>query len=195
MRISLLKYVLLITSVFIIIAGCNRKSSFIPKPRGYFRIDFPEKKYQLYKSNCNYSFEYPVYGEIENYKGRDAEPCWINIVFQQFNSRLHLTYKKVDHNLAAYTEDIHSIANKHIPKADDIIEKPIDYKQNRVFGMYYDIRGNTASSVNFYITDSTDNFLSGALYFNSIPNKDSLAPVISFLSADIQHLLKTFEWN
>jgi gliding motility-associated lipoprotein GldD len=98
-------------------------------------------------------------------------------------------------SLASYSEDIRTIAYKHIVKADDIIETPVMIPEKKVYGMIYEIKGNTASSLNFYLTDSVDNFLSGALYFNTIPNKDSLAPVISFFKNDIEHLIETVEWK
>ena len=83
--------------------------------------------------------------------------------------------------------------NKHIIKADDIIETPIS--ENGTYGLIYDIKGNTASSVNFYITDSTSGFFSGSLYFNVQTNKDSLAPAIQFFREDIVHLINTFSWE
>lgn len=175
--------------------GCSSKDNYIPKPRGYFRIEFPEKKYRLYTSECNYKFEYPEYAIITPFKGSGENKCWINIEFPQFNGKVHLTYKRVENNLPVFTEDLRTLAHKHIPKADDIIETPVIKRDKKVFGMIYDIRGNTASSYNFFLTDSTDNFLSGALYFNAIPNKDSIAPVNTFLIKDIQHLIETFEWN
>ncbi len=180
-------------STLLIFSTC--KPNFSPKPRGYFRIAFPEKEYTEYISKCNYRFEYPVYGKVENYKGTPAEPCWLNIEFPAFKGMIYLTYKKVDNNLMSLTEDIRTMAYKHIIKADDIIEQPVSYPERKVYGIVYDIKGNTASSLNFYLTDSTANFVSGALYFNVIPNKDSLAPVISFFKIDIEHLIETFEWK
>ncbi|NOZ45910.1 MAG: gliding motility lipoprotein GldD, partial [Chlorobi bacterium] len=70
----------------------------------------------------------------------------------------------------------------------------INYDDN-VYGILYDIKGNAASSINFFVTDSTQHFLRGALYFNSKPNKDSLAPVVDFIRKDIVHLMETFKWK
>ena len=184
---------IIFVAFFLLFSTC--KQTFSPKPRGYFRIDFPKKEYRLYQSQCNYTFEYPVYGEIVNYEGDKSEPCWINIEFPAFKGKIYLTYKKVNKNLILLTEDIRTLAYKHIIKADDIIENPVDYPDRNVYGIIYDIKGNTASSCNFYLTDSTNNFLSGALYFNVMPNKDSLAPVINFFKKDIDHLIETFEWH
>ena len=184
---------MLILSLLLITNAC--KHSFTPKPRGYFRIDFPQKKYTYYKSDCNYRFEYPVYGRINKIPAQVSEPCWINIEFPQFRGKIHITYKRIISNLSTYSEDIRTLAYKHIVKADDIIETPVLIPAKKVFGMIYEIKGNTASSLTFYLTDSTDNFLSGALYFSTIPNKDSLAPVISFFKTDIEHLIETLEWK
>jgi gliding motility-associated lipoprotein GldD len=173
--------------------ACHK--NYTPKPRTYFRIDFPEKQYQVYHSECNYSFEYPVYAKIVKYQGRDAEPCWINIDFQGYKGKIHLTYKTLDGDLISHIEDVRTLAYKHIIKADDIIEKPFYYPEREVYGMIYDIKGNTASSFSFFITDSVRNFLSGALYFSVKPNKDSLAPVIRFFTQDAEHIIKTLKWE
>jgi len=182
-----------VISLLLFAAACRH--SFTPKPRGYFRIDFPEKEYVYYHSDCDYMFEYPVYGKIAGIDAPSSEPCWINIEFPRFRSKIHITYKKMTGDLSSYSEDIRTIAYKHIVKADDIIETPVMIPERKVFGIIYEIKGNTASSLNFYLTDSAENFLSGALYFNSIPNKDSLAPVISFFKTDIEHLIETLEWK
>jgi gliding motility-associated lipoprotein GldD len=90
---------------------------------------------------------------------------------------------------------VRTIVYKHSIKADDIIESVINQPERNVFGMFYDIKGNAASSVNFYLTDSISGFLSGSLYFNSRPNKDSLSPAIDFFREDILHLINSFEWK
>jgi len=176
------------------LSGCRK--DYTPKPRSYFRIDFPGKTYVPYHAEgCAYSFEVPAYAHVVPFAGRITEPCWINIEFPGFKGIIHITYKALDNNLNTYVEDIRTLAYKHSIKADDIIEKPFSYPDRKVNGIIYDIRGNTASSLSFYVTDNTKNFLSGALYFNVIPNKDSLAPVIQFFSADIEHLIETLNWN
>lgn len=186
--------VVLCLFICILASGC--KENYTPKPRSYFRIDFPPKKYVEYHAfDCGYSFEIPDYAKIVPFSGYQTEPCWINIVFPGYKGTIHLTYKRIERNLSEYAEDIHILAYKHTIKADDIIEKPFSYPERNVSGMIYDIRGNTASSFSFYATDSSKHFLSGALYFSVRPNKDSLAPVIKFFSADIEHLIQTLNWN
>jgi gliding motility-associated lipoprotein GldD len=184
------------TLAIIVFASAGCRKSFTPKPKSYFRIDFPVKKYGSYHSgDCDYRFEVPTYANVVPYNGRNPEPCWINIEFPGYKGTIHITYKTLHDDLNAHAEDIRTLAYKHIVKADDIIERPFSFPEREVYGIVYDIKGNTASSLCFFATDSNAHFLSGALYFNVLPNKDSLAPVIKFFSADVEHLINTLNWN
>jgi gliding motility-associated lipoprotein GldD len=182
--------------VVLIFLGCQ--GDYTPKPRGYFRIDLPEKEYQPFTLDFPYAFEYPVYSELVPDTRATAEPYWANLVFPQFKGVVHLSYKSVrsQDDLAVYFEDARTFVNKHIPKATAFHDHVIMQPGRRVFGMYHEIRGSeAASTVQFYVTDSLNHFLRGALYFNVTPNNDSLAPVITFIQEDIRHMLSTLEWQ
>lgn len=197
MKISIFRksfqFVLLLSGLVCLLA-CG--SDYFPKPRAYFRIDLPEKKYQHLDSIYPFIFDYPVYSTISQDKNSPNEQNWINLDFNKFKGSLHLSYKKVDGNLVKYMEDTRTMAFKHIPKANAIDNRLIINEKSRVFGLIYEISGSGAASpYQFFITDSVNHFLRGALYFNMIPNNDSLAPVIDFLKQDIEHLIQTFEWK
>jgi gliding motility-associated lipoprotein GldD len=183
------------TLLFILLLpyGCN--NNYTPKPRGYFRIDFPEKKYQLLNTDCPFSFEYPIYGKAVKDSDKNAEPCWLNLEFPQYKSKIHLSYKSVKKNVAVFIEDSHTLAFKHSIKADAIEPTTIIDQKRNVYGLIFDIKGNAASSVQFYLTDSIRHFLRGSLYFENQPNKDSLAPAIEFFRKDIVHLIETLKWK
>jgi gliding motility-associated lipoprotein GldD len=185
---------LFVSLFFLLVSSC--RDHYTPKPRGYFRIDLPERKYQAFDTSFPYVFEYPVYAGISDDSTRMAEPYWININYRPFHATLHLSYKVIHGNLAKYLDDAHTLVNKHIPKASAITQREYIDTAHRVFGLVYDIRGaDAASSYQFYLTDSTSNFVRGALYFNMVPNNDSLAPVIDFLKKDIEQLINTFRWK
>ena len=171
------------------------KRTYTPKPHGYFRISFPEKEYVVYEGPCPYSFEYPVYARVERDREPEAAPCWLNISFPDFHGKLHLTYKEVGQDLGRMLEDTYSLAYKHTVKADAIHERAFRDTVREVYGILYDIRGNAASNVQFYLTDSVRHFIRGALYFKLVPDKDSLAPVIDFIREDIIHMIETFSWK
>ena len=169
---------------------------YTPKPGSYFRIDFPEKKYQLYDSICPFIFEYPVYGEIVTDDRHILTPCLFNIHFPKYKGTIHLTYLEIDNNFDLFIEENWKMIFQRLAqRADAVDENLIFDPEVNVFGMLYDIRGNAASSVQFFVTDSVKNFIRGSLYFTVRPNADSLAPVISFFRQDIIHLLETIEWK
>jgi len=192
MRIHL-SYVLVALSLSFFFQGCKEK--FTPKPRGYIRIDFPDKEYLTFVNSFPYSFEYPVYSQIIPDTIGNAEPFWLDVNIPGNKAKFHLSYKKVNGNLAQLTEDSRELAYKHSIKASSIDENLFINSADRVFGTVYTIKGNAASPIQFYLTDSTNHFLRGALYISEIPNYDSLLPVINFLETDITHLIETFHWN
>lgn len=182
-------------SLILLVACQNNEYS--PKPKGYFRIIYPEKKYQTFNSTAPFSFEYPVYAKMEADSGRNAKEDWFNLHFTQFNGYLHLTYYSVA-DRAAYdemVEDARKLAFKHTIKASAIDQKLINYPDRKVYGIYYAIEGNTASSVQFFLTDSVKNYFRGALYFNERPQYDSIEPVVKFIKKDIDKMISTFKWK
>jgi gliding motility-associated lipoprotein GldD len=181
---------------FFLLAAAACGDSYVPKPRGYFRIDLPEKEYRLMDSIYPYVFEMPVYARIWPDTSSLAEPYWINVEYRPFHAQLHISYKPVNGNLAGYLDDAHTLVNKHIPKASAISQQEFINPAAKVYGLVYEIKGSDAASpCQFYLTDSTSRFVRGALYFDVIPNNDSLAPVIEFLRDDIRHMINTFRWK
>lgn len=177
-------------------AACNN-NNYAPKPRGYFHIDFPKKAYQHYDGGCAFSFDYPLYAKLNPDSSKDTQPCWNNLAFPQFNARLHLTYYDISSKkeYEGLVEDARTFAFKHTVKANAIDQKLISYPEKKVYGIYYAIEGNTASSVQFFLTDSLKHYFRGALYFNERPQYDSIQPVITFIKKDIDRMISTFKWK
>lgn len=188
------KFLYFLTIIFILTFSC--KQDYIPKPHGYFRIDFQEKIYRQFDSIAlPYTFDIPGYSKIVPDRERLAEPFWINLKIPAHKAEVHISYKKVQNNLAKLMEDSRTLAYKHSIKADAINERIFVNSQKKVYGTIYLIDGNAASPVQFYLTDSTQNFLRGALYIKEVPNIDSLRPVIDFLTPDVIRLIETTEWS
>ncbi len=186
---------ILLISILFFCSACN--SDYTPKPRGYFRIDLPEKAYTAYSSGCNYSFDLPVYADVRDDSSRDAKTCWKNVVFPSLNGRIHLSYYPIKDQkmFAQLIEDSRRLVFKHTVKAEGIQESRISNDTSKVYGLFYDIEGNAASSIQFFVTDSTKNFLRGALYFYAEPQADSIAPVLQFVKKDIMVMLETLKWK
>ncbi|MGB4776056.1 MAG: gliding motility lipoprotein GldD [Daejeonella sp.] len=192
-----MKKIYLISLTFVIFFFSSCGSDYSPKPRGYFRIELPEKVYQTYNSNCPYSFNYPVYAKVLPDEEKNAKLCWLNVSYPQFNGSIHLSYQQITSQKVfdQLVEDARTFAFKHTVKATAIDERVISYPDKKVYGIYYSIDGNTASSVQFYLTDSTKNYLRGALYFNEQPRLDSIQPVLDFIKKDIEVMIRTFKWK
>lgn len=181
--------------IFTALQSCNN-DSYEPKPRSYFRINLPEKKYQTFDTIFPYSFDYPVYAKVILSNKENAGKYWMNINFPNYNATIHITYKNVKNNIDSLTENTRKFVDKHISKATSIKEKSYENPNNKVFSIVYDIKGNeVASPYQFYATDLKKHFIRGALYFNQQPNNDSLAPVIEFIEKDIDHMISTLKWK
>jgi gliding motility-associated lipoprotein GldD len=193
--------VLLLSLLFLICnTGCRKVS--VPKPVGYFRIDLPKKEYVTFdnksdkKPGLPFSFEYPAYGKITFGEENQKEQGWMNIEFPSYKAKIYLTYKNINNNFEGLMEQTYKMNVKnHISKADAIKEQVISNREKRIFGILYDLKGNTASAVQFYVTDSLKNYLRGSLYFAAEPDADSLKPVIDFFRSDIVHLVETLKWQ
>ena len=192
-----MKYLFIILFSTLIISACGHNDDYSPKPRGYFRLEFPKKEYQTFDKNPHYSFEYPKYAKMYLDSADGNQPNWYNLTYPQFNGRLHISYYqiKTKQEFNNLVEDSRKLAFKHTVKATGIDEGVISSPKNNVHGIYYTIDGNTASSTQFFLTDSTKNFLRGALYFNEKPQADSIEPVIKFIKTDIDKLIKTLKWK
>ncbi|MBD0297503.1 MAG: hypothetical protein ICV84_20315 [Flavisolibacter sp.] len=195
MKIKCCLYCLLI----VVLTACN--SAYTIKPRGYFKIDFPKKTYQVFdRPGFPYTFEYPTYGRIVQdtlfFEDKPENPYWINIDFPQFDGRIHISYKVIEkNNFDSLVNDAFTLSYKqHTYKASAINPEPFT-TPNGISGVYFTLKGNTATGNQFFATDSVKHFLRGALYFNATPNEDSLQPVNNFLRQDVQHLINTLKWQ
>lgn len=180
--------------IILFLFSCESEN-YTPKPTGYFRIDLPEKTYEKIETDCPFSFEIPTYSNIQPNKNNIDKPCWFDIVFEKMNASIYFSYKPVNNNINQFLEDSRTLAFKHTVKAFDIEQNTISFPEKKVYGLVYIIEGNAASAYQFHLTDSTNHFVRGSLYFNNVPNQDSIQPVLDFIEKDIAHLFETFEWK
>lgn len=183
-----MKVKILLVIAFCILFSC--REDYTPKPRAFFKLQFPEKKYQQYNTDCPFTFQFPEYATIEQQK----ENCYMNIDFPYFNGTLFVTYLPLKENLYEHIEQSRSLAYKHNTKAEAISEQVFIDEGNQVYGMLYDYDGLTATAAQFYITDSSHHFFRGSLYYNTEVN-DSILPVNIFIKKDIRYLIEHFRWK
>ncbi|PJA06306.1 MAG: gliding motility lipoprotein GldD [Flavobacteriales bacterium CG_4_10_14_0_2_um_filter_32_8] len=187
-------YLISLVALTCLLSSCEN-DNYTPKPKAYFRIDLPEKKYTLLDKGCPFTFEIPTYATTKPDINAPNEPCWFNIDFNPLNASIYMSYKSVNGDLNTFLEDSRTLAFKHTVKAYDIEQQIINIPTHKVYGIVYQIEGNAASSYQFHLTDSVHHFVRGSLYFNNIPNQDSIQPVLDFIKQDIEHIFETFEWK
>ena len=180
----------LILLITFISYGCKQR--FSPKPNGYLRIALEEKTDSLFQpKKCNFSFIAPNYLKMTY---NTKKNCWLDLKFEKHKATIHLTYKDIEKNLNELYEESRDMVYKHTIKADAINEKKYLNYTNQTYGTLYDIHGQTASAIQFYLTDSTNHFIRGALYFEVNPNRDSLNPIINHIREDIIQIMETLNW-
>ena len=178
------------------VVSCGEEERPLPKPKGYFRIDLPEKNYVNVDTIKRYAFEAPSYATLTHDPFSPQEKNWINVEVPCFKASIHLTHKDVKGNLGDYLEDVHTMITKHLQRANGMNDSLIINPEHKVYGMLIEMDGKgVATPLQFYLTDSTANFVRGALYFNFVPNNDSMQPVIDYLRQDINRMINTFEWK
>ena len=195
-----LKYIIGMAFSGMALQACE-ESTYTPKPRGFPKIEYPEKAYKPFDKNyCAFDFEYPKYAEIVKdsmfFDEKAKDDCWFDIYVKQFNARIHCSYYPIEgkNTLEKLHNDAFTLAGKHNIKADYIDEIKIQ-KPNHVSGFLFNIEGAAASPFQFYLTDSSKHFLRGSLYFRAEARPDSLQPVAEFMKQDVMHLINTFEWH
>ena len=183
------KYFLILVLFFF--CGCE-EAYYHPKPKSYFRIDFREKSYEPADIKLPFRFEIPNYSRIETTDSGNK----FNLAIPEHKARIYFSYFPLDEkNFQPLLEEAYNYAYTHNQKASAINTKSIYFEEKNVSGLIYDLKGNVASPIQFFITDSTNHFLRGGLYFLHKPQADSIAPVIEYVKEDIQHIYKTINWD
>lgn len=187
-----LSIILLLVMVITSSCGGNTEGDYSPKPRGYFRIELPPRHYQALNIDCPFTFEYSTSAQWQ----MAGKNCWGDVYYPGLKGRLQLTYKDVNaDNIETLLEEGRKLAYKHTVKASGIREKVFDDPQAEVYGILYNVQGEAATNIQFFMTDSSSHFLRGVLYFYAEPNVDSLQPVNDYMHEEIVHLIETLEWK
>jgi len=164
----------------------------IPKPYGYFRIALPQPSYtECTTPHAQFFINQAaqlIYNDSTNH-------CFFNVHYPSVNATIHCTYMPIHHNLNLLLNDAQQMVYSHTMKASSIPEQEYINDLHHTYGMLYELRGNTATPTQFYLTDSTLHFFRASVYINTIPNQDSLAPVIEYLISDSRVLMETLQWK
>ncbi|WP_299366034.1 gliding motility lipoprotein GldD [Winogradskyella sp.] len=184
---------LMISILSLFMLGCGDDP--LPKPKGYLRLEYPKAVYKKTKVPLPFTFEKnTLSAPVSNVK-TSGKTKGVDIKYPSLKATIYLTYKEVGNNLDSLLRDAQNLTQKHTIKADEISYNAYENIENDVYGMFYEIGGNAASQSQFYVTDSTNHFLSGSLYFYAKPNYDSIYPASEYLKKDIKHIMESIRWK
>lgn len=168
-----------------------------PRPYAYYRITVPDTAYVPFDAQYpRYPYTFALSQNAVVQPRTDAEePYWINLYYPSLDATIHCSYKPVNHNLRELTNDALEFVYRNASFASSIPERDYMHPEAQVYGVLFDLEGNTASSCQFFVTDSTKNFFRASVYCNCPPNADSLAPVYEYLRKDVIRMVESFEWK
>jgi gliding motility-associated lipoprotein GldD len=171
----------------------------VPKPPCYLKTDFPEHAY--YEANVkkpvqNYQVQLSKLFNVQRNLS-DKAFGFQEIDLGLVNGTLLLYSRKFDHpdTLANLINDANDLVDEHKIKADRIDFEQIMDPSNRKFGTFFILKGNVATNFQFYLTDSTSQFIRGEVLLNCRPNYDSLRPTLDYLKSDLDTFIQSFRWK
>ena len=172
------------------------ESNWLPKPPGYNRIELPRHEYQRLEQGYPYQLDFSTHSRVEADSFNLGEKEWINLNYKEFGAKVHLTYKKIDQStdFKTLSNDAFNLTAKHQIKAYGI-EEAILLTPNGYVAVVAELSGEVPTQFQFFVTDSTSNFLRGAVYFNSALKNDSLAPIIEYIKLDMAHLINSVNFG
>ncbi len=174
--------------IWITLVSC--KDDILPKPKAMLRLDYPEATYKASTTDCDYTFDLNTLATI-----KENTDCSLVLDYPMMNGSVYITYKPVNDNLKTLLTDAQKLSYEHVVKADNIVEQPFVNPADKVYGMFYEVSGNAASQSQFYVTDSTNHFITGSLYFYAKPNYDSILPAAFYLQKDIRRIMESLRWK
>jgi gliding motility-associated lipoprotein GldD len=187
--------------ILLVLGACGRES--VPKPYGYYRITVPDTAYINFEDYnqspiTNHLSSYPYSFALSRnavVQPRADEPYWMDLWYPTLDAKIHCSYKPVRNNLRELTNDALDFVYRNASFASSIPECEYSHPEAHVYGVLFDLEGNTASSCQFFVTDSTHHFFRVSVYCNCPPNADSLAPVYNYLRKDVIKMVESFEWK
>ena len=187
----------LILVTLALFAACG-SDSYAPKPKGYMRFDLPAKAYVPYDTAAlPFSFEAAAEADV-SLKRDERRLKWVDLNYPDYGGVIYLSYIPLHsvNDLAGEVDTSYQLLSKHFNYATGQKEFQFVNLDEKVYATVYQIEGrNVASTYQFWATDSLHHFLRGSLYIDCVPNNDSLAPVLEYLQADIDHIIETLRWR
>ena len=185
----------IIPTLFIVFLfmGCANNKDYTPRPMGYNRIEKPSYSYST-NQQSSYSFEY---ADIARIKVDKDSTNWFNIVYPDYSAVIYCSYLPIidRQTLGKALDDSYHLAYSHTVMADAINSEVYSDPDRHIGGMLYELKGNVATPIQFFVTDSISHFIRGSFYYNENFNIDSVSPITNFIKEDIIRIFNTIKFS
>jgi len=190
-----------LTFLLLTVLSASCSSDYTPKPKGYFHIELPEPSY-YYLDNFSY-LRFKISNEVlvedmkyipEKMKERNG--LGFNLNYPRLNAQIYCSYFQINKSdFPVYMEENQQMVYVREKKAKGVKEIEYSHPEQKVYGIVYEIQGEAINPIQFVVSDSVSSFFRGALYFDTSFNRDSISPVLEYISKDIQIIIESFQWK
>ncbi|MDC3077299.1 hypothetical protein OA327_01125 [Flavobacteriales bacterium] len=172
----------------LIVYSCNNNIN-LPKQKAYFAPEFEIPTYKKISLDCNYSFNINSQSSINNIKN-----CNYEIYYKNLNAKIFINQIVLSNSIERVVNTFNQKINENSRLSDQIIQSDYINVDKKIYSKLYSFVGNSPSNIQFYVTNQTDKFLTGSLFFETKPNYDSLFPYIDYIRNDIKKMVDSFRW-
>mgnify|MGYP000872787980 CR=1 FL=1 len=83
-------------TVLITIVACN--SEYVPKPKGFNRLDLAEPSFQSLPDTLPYSFEYSKHAILLKDTSTISDKYWVEVYYPELLADIHITYIELNND-------------------------------------------------------------------------------------------------
>lgn len=166
----------------------------LPKPDAYLRIEFNEPKYLNYEDlNSQIDFYYNSSSSSINKISSKS----INLNYENLGMSLDLSFNKLssENEVINYITDFNLLLDTHTKRSNGFLVKEFENVEYSTFGKIYEFKGDVASPIQFFITDSLNNFIQGVVNKEISSKYDSIYPSIQYIKNDILVFFESINLN
>ena len=187
----------IVLGVTLSLTSCSGDELLVPRPPSFLRTDLPKQEYVKMGLDEPYSYEINKSYVVRPVMYKNEATSHQEVILSSLNGILYLNYYPLPNydTLTRYINLSNDKVEEHQVKASKIEKKRFIFPEKKVYATFFELQGDVATNFQFYLTDSTNNFIRGEVLMNSRPNYDSLRPSLEYLKKDLFHMIETFEWK
>ena len=185
--------ILFLFGLFLFHFSCD-ESNYLPREKGFLRLEFEKPTYNTFSDessalNFIYNDAYSSFEIVSDEK--------IVLRYKDIKISIVLSDVKLE-NISSFEESIQNFymfLEPHRKKSNQISIKEFTSADNKRFAKVIEMRGQVASPLQFYVTDSINHFLFGSMNIMEKSDYDSIYPSVMYVKNDIFSIIESVNWG